>query len=346
MIAIQLTLAILFFFLSGFFSAAETALVSLSPQKSKSLALRNPGIAPYIIRWLREPRDLLILIISGNTLCTVLVAAWVTSLAFQFFPFFSTSQIEIVGWILETVVLIIFAEMVPKFVARANPEGAAVFVLPWLFRLRKIFRPFRKFITAITTWVSWGNLRLPPDQTITFSSDEIKALLEERETGPAISFESLPMVERTLELQDRQAQNIMTEIKNVDLIEIDPPGKSPLSRELLIDLIVENGRTRTPIKFQGKIIGFIHFDDLLPLILKDEGNDVLESVRGALDVPAARRVADLLQDFKTSSVHMGFVRNEPNEIIGIVTLEDVLEEITGEILDEYDVADSVGDGNQ
>lgn len=338
---IQLGIALICFFFSVCFSAAETALVSLSPQKSKSLAVRHPQTSRYIVQWLTEPRELLILILTGNTLSNVIFATVVTSIALNTFPLIGASAIEIVAWLAETIFLIILAEMAPKFFARSNPEKTVLILLPWLVRLKRLFRPIRRFIFQMTHWISWGRFNLPDEQILSFSPDEIKALLEERESLNESTFESLPMVHRALTLQERQAQNIMTPIKDVDFIEINPPGKPPMHRELLIDLIIESGRTRTPIQSGGQFIGFIHFNDLLPFVLNDSNEDISRFVRKAPDISAARKVTDLLQDFKTSGTHMGFVRDEAEEIIGIITLEDVLEEITGEILDEYDLADAV-----
>ena len=95
---------------------------------------------------------------------------------------------------------------------------------------------------------------------------------------------------------------------------------------------------RTPVKRKGEFVGFVHSDDLMPSLLYDRREDLNRFIRKAMEVPADRRVSDLLQDFRASGVHLGFVKNQNGSVIGILTLEDVLEEITGEILDEYDVA--------
>jgi CBS domain containing-hemolysin-like protein len=130
----------------------------------------------------------------------------------------------------------------------------------------------------------------------------------------------------------------MTPLAQMDVIEVDPLGKPVRSRELLLDLIIEQGHTRTPIKKWGRIVGFIHTKDLLSLILKDPGTDITALVRAAVDLKSEMRVGDLLQLFKEKGFHMGFVYNRQGQIVGMVTLEDVMEEITGEILDEYDIA--------
>jgi CBS domain containing-hemolysin-like protein len=129
----------------------------------------------------------------------------------------------------------------------------------------------------------------------------------------------------------------MTPIAKADVIEVDPIGKPPRPHDFLIDLIVEEGHTRTPVKREGRIIGYVHCNDLLPFLLTGRTGDLLQLVKPAMHVPHDRRVADLLQDFRQSGKHMGFVADAAGTVVGLVTLEDVLEEITGEILDEYDI---------
>jgi CBS domain containing-hemolysin-like protein len=121
------------------------------------------------------------------------------------------------------------------------------------------------------------------------------------------------------------------------MVDLDIAARRSTDRDLQIDLIIENGHTRTPVKEHGAIIGYIHSDDLLPLMLRDTRKDLKSLVRSAPHVPHDRRVSDLLNDFSSSGIYCAFVVNAKNAVEGFVTLEDVLEEITGEILDEYDV---------
>jgi len=342
-IFIELILIILLLCSSGFFSASETALVSLSPQKAKRLALRNPGVAQALLGWLKKPHELLIVILVGNTLTMVIFAALITTMAVRTFSNFPPLTIEILSWFLQTVCLVILAEMAPKFFARVHPEKTSIFVLPWLSRFRTILRPLLILFSNLMNFRSPPSKATTSGNVLTFSMEELKALLDEHEEGESgPPSESLNMMQSVLEIYDRRAESIMTPLKKVDYVEIDSLNKKIPDTELLLDLIVEMGRTRTPVKSKGKIIGFIHSDDLLPLVLHGELKDLTKTIRKAMDVPTDRRVSDLLQDLKISGIHTGFVRNKRNEIVGLVTLEDVLEEITGEILDEFDVARTRG----
>lgn len=126
---------------SAFFSASETALVSLSAQKAKHLALKNPRVSHALVGWLRRPHDLLTLILVGNTFATVMFAASLTAVAVHVFSAYSPSLVRWITWGLETAVIVIFGDMAPKFFARANPEKTSLMVLPWLSRLRLFLGP-------------------------------------------------------------------------------------------------------------------------------------------------------------------------------------------------------------
>ena len=326
-------------FLSAFFSLSETALVSLSPQKTKVLALQRPQLSKELSRWLTRPQELLILIVIGNTLVNVCFATLVTVLAFRVFPGLSESQVEIFVCIFGTILLFLVGELVPKLVARTQPEKISLFVLPWLSTLRTLFKPVvRLFSTSVRPLLK-STMLSQTSPSLAFSIEELKAFLEEEENqGSQSARESVNMMQRALELHDRSLESIMTKLDQMDVIEIDPLGKPVRSRDLLLDLIIEQGHTRTPVKKWGRIMGFIHSKDLLSLILKDPGTDLTTLVRPVVDLRAEMRVGDLLRLFKEKGFHMGFVYNRQGQIVGMVTLEDVMEEITGEILDEYDVA--------
>ncbi len=322
---------------SAFFSAAETGLVALVPQKAKRLALRSPHLANELAVWLRQPHELMTTILIGNTLVNVMFAAVGTTLAVRMFKSVPRTRVEFTAWIVETVCLVMLAEMAPKFVARAMPEKTSLLVLPWLSRLRNLLSPFLNVVSKIAGSLSPAWRASPVSSLLTFSLDELKGLLEEERPGAGVGQDSLGMMQRALDIHARRAVDIMTPLSKVDWVEIDPPGKPPRDRELLMDLVVEHGHTRTPVKKQGEFIGFLHSADLLPYILHDRGGgDLTVLVRKAWNVAPDRPVSDLLHDFQSGGIHMGFVRDAAGAMIGIVTLEDVLEEITGEILDEYD----------
>lgn len=341
---LELGVAIALLMASAFFSASETALVSLSTTKAKRLALKNPAISQALLSWLDKPQELLIVILIGNTLTVVVFAAVMTTAAFNLFKAFPASYVGFAAWIVQTICLVIVAEMAPKFFARVNAEKTSIAVLPWLSRLRTLFRPLLSFLNWLIQKVTPRTTSRSAKAKLSFSLDELKAMLSEGLTPSKTQQESIQMMHGALKIQDAPVESIMTPIDRVDMVDLNPPGRAPSNHDVLIDLIIEQGHTRTPIQWKGSFLGFIHTDDLLPLMGSATPIDLTNMIRPAVDVKPDQKAHELLQIFRSSGTKIAFVKNDEQKVIGIVTLEDVLEEITGEILDEYDLSDLPKEG--
>jgi len=326
-------LAFLFLVAAGFFSAAETALVTLSPQKTKHLALRNPKLAGHLTGWLTKPHELIVVILMGSTLSVVLFAAFTTSAALRVFEGFSRSRIEGVSWLAQTVLMTILGEMAPKFLARLHPERISLFALPLLAATRQIMAPFLNIVTKAIGYFMPAWVTPPVGPMLTFSMDELRLLIDESRPRNIPQADSLTMIQRALDLNNKSVQEIMTKMDTVDFLDLD----AVQNQDRALDLIIENGHTRTPIRRGGEFIGYLHTHDLLSYIIDDREQKIESKIIPAHALALDMKVSELLQIFKQSGVHIGFVRNPNGGMAGIVTLEDVMEEITGEILDEYDV---------
>ncbi len=326
-------LALAFLAGSAFFSAAETALVTLSTQKTKHLALQYPKLTNHLIGWLARPHELIIVILIGSTISVILFAAFLTSFALKVFDSYTTTQIEAASWLVQTFLMLIFGEMVPKFLGRLYPEQLSLLALPWLGITRKIFAPIVRLSTKVVTVFMPSWVSTPISSYLTFSIDELRSVLEEAQPRTVPQKESLTMMQRVIDITKKSAQEIMTPIDKVDYVDLD----LPVDRDDIIDLMIENGHTRTPVRKNKDFVGYIHTHDLIATIVEDRGQDFSYLVLAAHTISPTMHVSELLQLFKTTSVHLGFVRGADNAMIGLVSLEDVLEEITGEILDEYDV---------
>lgn len=323
-------LAMFFLASSAFFSAVETALVTLSVQKTKHLAIRNPKLTHHLIGWLTRPHELITTILVGNTISVIMFAALLTSAALKIFSPYPKTYIELTSWFVQTFLMLILGEMAPKFLGRIYPERISLTALPVLEWMRRVCEPIIRVITRIIG-LFIPTASMPTSSYLTFSMEELRLLLEES-PPPNVQKESLSMMQKALDLANKTAEQIMTRIENLDYVDLD----SGASRDEMIDLIIENGHTRTPVRRNKDFIGYIHTHDLLALIVEDRGQDLASLVLAAHVLSPTMRVNELLQLFKSSSVHVGFVQKD-NKVIGLVTLEDVMEEITGEILDEYDL---------
>lgn len=266
-------------------------------------------------------------------MAVVMFAAILTSFSLKMFPGVSPRLVETIGWFAQTSLMLIIGEMAPKFLGRIYPEKITLFSLPWLARVRRLFSPLIKIATRIIAAVVPSWMSKPVDSYVTLSIDELRMLLEETPSTSAPHKESLTMMQRAIDITQKTASEIMTKLENMDFVDLD----ANIDRQTLIDLIVENGHTRTPVRRNKDFIGYIHTHDVLSLMLEDQGRDLAYMVLGAHTINANSKVSEVLQIFKSSSVHIAFVRDDKQSVLGIVTLEDVMEEITGEILDEYDV---------
>src|SRR5687768_11767490 len=130
MMFIEPLIALAFLAASAFFSGAETALVTLSAQKTKHLALRNPKLANHLMGWLARPHELITAILIGSTISVVLFAALLTSAALKIFEDFPRASIEGISWLLQTILMLVIGEMAPKFLGRIYPERISLFALP------------------------------------------------------------------------------------------------------------------------------------------------------------------------------------------------------------------------
>jgi CBS domain containing-hemolysin-like protein len=254
-------------------------------------------------------------------------------MAFQIFHHLPRSQVELVGWAVQTILIVVIGEMAPKFLGRIYPETISFFALPWLARMRSllmpVLRPAFKIMGAFSP--AWSDPAV--GSLFTFSMEELRQLLEEDQARGDAQKDSLTMMQKVIEINNKVVREIMVPIQNVDSIDID----SSKGRDRIIDSMIEHGHTRTPVRRNGRFIGYIHAHDLLPLVLGDRKQNLEDMVTPATMFRDDMQVSELLQVFRTSDVHIGFVKDATQAVIGIVTLEDVMEEITGEILDEYDV---------
>lgn len=338
MIIFFCSIALIFLFLfSAFWSSAETALTSLSKYRIKKLIALNKKFAAALGQWLKAPYYLLTTVLVGNTINDLLISYLASILVFQIFnPFFNIiprEVFEFANWISTTFFLLIFGEVTPKVYSRRNPEKVTIFSLPILSRLTNITNfivsPFIKI-----TKILFPRLNLVPVGRLTcVSLEEVHGLISEANVTGALGKEASLMLERVLKLGNLKVSQIMTPINNVDAVSLSQDD------EKFLDLVVETGRSRVPVYNVSinKIIGFIHTKDLLWCWKNNHGHFSREMIRPPYFVNMDKKVYELLKEFQSGKTHLAFVVDSFGNTAGLVTLEDVLEDIVGEILDEYDL---------
>lgn len=322
--------------LSAFFSGSETALTAASEPRIHQLSLRGHERAKLVLR-LRERNETLIgSILIGNNITNICASALATSLMIALFGEAGVAYATL-GM---TILVVIFAEVLPKTYAINNADRSALAVAPLVFALVWILKPFSAGVRMIVVVV----LRLFGVRTLNAidegkREEELRGMIDlHRGPGADVS-EERAMLRSILDLGEVWVEEIMTHRRNVAMIDADLP------LETILDEAMESPYTRIPLYrgSQDEIIGILHGKALLRAIRSHDGEDLasLDIEKIATPpwfIPESNNLLDQLQEFRARREHFAVVVDEYGTFQGVVTLEDILEEIVGEIDDEHDIA--------
>lgn len=325
---------VIFLVLSAFFSGSEVSLFSLEKKKLKDL--KNGGITSrYILNLLDTPRRLLVTILLGNTLINVAASIVAVSLALDFSAAFgySLDLILLIEIVLLTVLILIFGEIIPKVWASKYPLQFSKLVSIPLYWTSVLIYPVSKILSDSIRVVfrKFKNTGLKT----AISSSELADLANLGVEKGALEEEEQELIHGIVSFKTVTAKEVMTPRVDLTSVSIDT------SFEELMKTITESGHSRIPLyeKDLDDIVGIIYAKDLLPL-LKDksevENLSLNKIARKAMFIPETKLINELLQEFQLKKMHVGIVVDEYGGTAGLITLEDILEEIVGEIHDEYD----------
>ncbi|MCM1522271.1 MAG: gliding motility-associated protein GldE [Muribaculaceae bacterium] len=323
---VALTLAILALFVSGFVSGSEIAFFSLSPTQCDELEEENPE--SKVLRLLEKPDRLLATILIANNLVNVTI---VVLCNFALGPIFEGMS-AVWSFVLQTVILtfliLLFGEILPKLYANANNLGWAKMAAGPLSVAVKMFYPLSSILVKSTRIVN----RVVTKKEVAVTADDLSQALEIAQ-GVDDS-QNKDMLEGILKFGDTTASEVMTPRVDVTGLDID------LTFGEVMKVVIDSGFARLPVyeDSMDNIKGVLYSRDLLPYVGKTEekGFKWQDLMREPYFVPESRMIDDLLEDFRSRRVHLAIVIDEFGGTQGIVTLEDVLEEIVGDIDDEYD----------
>ncbi len=322
----------LLFLLSAFFSGSETAYLAVSRAKIRKLAKDGDPRAQVLLHLIEHPNRVLVTILVGNNLVNITAASLATSLAIEAF---GSKGIGIATGVV-TLIVLIFGEITPKSYSATNAEKVALFVARPIYLLMKLLAPLvlllSKFAKLLVKSFG-GEVKLGPFIT----EEELKMLVEVGEEVGAIEKEEKEMISGIFEFGETDVREVM--VPRIDMKCIDAKESIETARKL----ILETGHSRIPV-YEGSIdniIGILYAKDLLKY-LNSKGakpKSLREIIRPAYFVPETKKLDDLLREFQQNRVQIAIVVDEYGGTAGMVTLEDILEEIVGEIKDEYDVAE-------
>ncbi len=342
----EILLLLLLISLNAFFAASEIALISLNDNKIKVMAEDGHKKAKQLLKLLGEPSRFLATIQIGVTLAGFLASAFAAdTFAEPLVALIKTTDIQLSDSILRivTVVLItlilsyftlVFGELVPKRIAMTKAEPIAFSVVSVLLVISTITSPFVRFLSFSTNLIVRMFGIDPNAAQNNVTEEEIRMMVDVGEEKGTIQQREKMMINNIFEFNNKEAEDIMTH--RMELFSL------PVSATLdeIIDLINQEKFTRIPVYEDNidDIIGILHVKDLIPLINAEsvEHFSLKENIRKPYFVPTSKKIDELFVDLQLAKTHIAVVIDEYGGTAGIVTIEDLIEEIVGNIFDEYD----------
>jgi len=351
LINLSLLIVIIFLILlSGFLSGSETAITATSKARIISKLKKGAKRADYVKKIIDNKDKVISSLLLSNNLVNILASSLATAF---FYDLFGVTGI-FYATLLMTFLLVIFAEVLPKTYAINKPTRSALMIGPIIFYLNKILTPFvfviNKIVTILINKKEINDKKLSDEQ----SEEELQGVIDMYQTSNPDSEHEKEMLQSILTLNDTTVEEIFTHRKNIYSINVD------LSLSEIIKIINQSRFTRIPFWKNNpeNIIGLLNIRSL-NIDMKNHLNNkkiILEKIVKPWFIPSSTNLLDQLVKFKKKKEHLAFVVDEYGELLGIISLEDIIEEIVGEIVDEIDAPEKkfilnskgviVAEGNQ
>jgi len=327
----HLFLLFIFLGLAGLFAASEIALVNLTPSQVRRIVKQGTRHSRRLVFWERDPDKILITISIVTTLVNIAASATTVTIFVHVIPRISVDSAAVIATFVATLLLLIFGEITPKLLGKRHPVTVSIGVLPILLFLGKIVHPISKVVLklsrSILSFLGKESQEIFPPES---HREEIKTLLE-LVKKEVVSERENKMLMSILRLEETKIRDIMVNRMNMVGLEVNTPY------EEVLEIVRKSGFSRIPVyeKTLENIKGILMAKDILSYW--DEKSFQLASLmRPAKFMPEVITIDRALREFITTQTHLAIVVNEYGEVEGLVTLEDVIEEITGEIQDEFD----------
>ena len=327
-IALNFIVILLMLFCSALISGAEVAYFSLTPNNVKYLNQEKSKKALLTLKLLEKPNKLLATILITNNFINIGIIILSTYFTASIFQSLENSIMEFMFQIVViTFIIVLFGEITPKVYANRNALWFSKWMSIPLNLSSKLFSPLSYLLTSSTSFI---DKRLKRKKEVV-SMDEIAEALElTAETDP--NEEEQKILKSIVEFGNIDVKEIMK--SRVDVVAIE----QKLLFEKVIDLVVDSGFSRIPVYKENfdDVIGILYVKDLIPHLDQKSDFKWQNLIRSAYFVPETKMISDLLKEFQDKKIHLAIVVDEYGGTSGIVTLEDILEEIVGDITDEFD----------
>jgi Mg2+/Co2+ transporter CorB len=320
--------------MSAFFSGSETALTATSRARINELERRGSWRASLVLGLTSTRERLIGALLLGNNVANITASALATVVLVRMFG----DGGAVIASVAMTLLVLIFAEVMPKTYAIAYPDRVALTVAPVVRGLVAIFGP----VVMTVEYIVKGTLRLfgvniSKTQNVLSAHDELRGAIDLHHKEGAVIKKDRDMLGGILDLQDLEVADIMIHRTKMTLIDGSEPPQQ------IVEKVLKSGHTRIPV-WQDKpdnIVGILHAKNLFAALQKNGGDasriDLEDILSPAWFVPDTRKLPDQLNAFLRRKTHFAIVVDEYGEVQGLITLEDIIEEIVGDIKDEHDV---------
>ena len=314
-------------FFSAYFSATETAFTSLNRIRMKNMANDGNQKAREVMELSENYDNLLSTILVGNNIVNIALSSISTVLFISIYPRYGAT----LATVFATVVVLIFGEISPKSLAKENPEKFAMISAPFIKFLSVLLKPINWLFAQ---WKKLLAKLFNANEARPITEDELLTMVEEAETEGGIDEGQSELIQNAIEFNDLEAWDVLT--PRVDIIAIE----ADTQEEEIGRLFLETGFSRLPV-YDGdldNIVGVLNQKDFHNYI-KGGRASVSEYIKPVIFVAGSMRIAQLLKKLQTVKTHIAIIVDEYGGTYGLVTMEDILEELVGEIYDEHDAVE-------
>jgi len=334
-VSIGAQIALLLFLLaaSAYFSSTETAITSIAGGRLRYLINAHERKRRGLMHLLEEPNDLITALLVMNNLVNVMASSLMTLVVIQILPTQSPGLQGLTATIVMTVSLLVFGEITPKNFAKHNAERLTLLVINQIDAMARILHPIIWLFRGAAHLIGrMFGVDLSEMEPLEVSDEQIETLIDASEESGLLDQADGEMIRRILDFDEMTAEQVMVPRPDVQAIELGT------SLEEVQKIVSKDGHSRFPVyqEVPDAIVGTLYAKDLLSCDPSDPQVTLDQLLRPAYYAPTTQPINVLLREFQRQKVHMAVVIDEFAGLAGIVTLEDILEEIVGEIEDEYD----------
>ena len=324
--ALQIVIIVFCVIMSAYFSATETAFSTFNRIRVKNLADKGNKRAAKVIKLSENYDTLLSTILIGNNIVNILASSIATILFVDLLKDGSLAEwSSAISTAVLTLVILTFGEISPKTIAKKKPEAFAVFAAPLINVLLYVFLPF----TFVFKQLQNGLAKIfKSDEDKGMTEEELISIIEEAEEEGDLDKEETDLIKSAIEFNDLEVSDIFT--PRIDITAISKDA----TREEVRSLFIESGYSRLPVYEDDldNVVGILYYKDFFTV----EFSSYEEIMKPVIYVAKNQKINELLKELQEKQLHMAVVMDEFGSTAGIVTLEDILEEIVGEIWDEHD----------